>query len=136
MGNPAGIALFYYMANLTTGDSKLRVMVLAAAVSAVIIVGSIAVVRYANRDRQVNPAIESAAQTIVSIPAERLTGSYPGGSFITRRDEFANQLMTGALPVDSVRAFYHSYALWMRDGRWDSSDVAELSAYLGVQPTH
>lgn len=132
MGNPSGIALFSFMASSPTGDSKLRVFVLAAAVSTIVALGSIVVVRYANRDRQLNPAIIDASRNLMKVPESLIVTLPDRAQFITRRDEFVRQLSEGVLPVDSIRAFYQSYALWMRDGRWDPSDVSDLSGFLGV----
>lgn len=135
MGNPLGIALFSFMANVFASDSKLRVLMLAVAVSGVVILGSIGIVRYANRGRQVTPAIADAALKLGSIPDSLLIAIPDRAQFTSRRDEFAQQLEDGTLPVDSVRAFYHSYALWMRDGRWDADDIDSLANYLGTSDT-
>jgi hypothetical protein len=135
MGNPLGIALFSFMGTAISGDSKLRVLILAGVVSAIITFGSIGVVRYANRDRQLTPAIAAASQSVLEIPDSLISGTPDPAGFIARREEFARQLMEGALPVDSVRAFYQSYALWMRDGRWDPDDVIGLAGFLNNPTT-
>lgn len=131
MGNPFGIALFYCVAT----ESRLKVVVLAGAVSAVVILGSIGLVRFANRERQQTPAIVAAAASLADIPDSLIQELQSRESFSSRRDEFARELMDGVLPVDSVRTFYASYAMWMRDGRWDSSEVHELSQFLGLETT-
>ncbi len=120
------------MAGVLKSDSKVRVLVLAGVVSAVVIFGSIGLVRYANRGRQLTPAIVDASRSLLTIPDSLFQGAVPSGELLARRDEFARQLAEGLLPVDSVRAFYQSYALWVRDGRWDLADVNELSSYLGA----
>jgi hypothetical protein len=132
MGNPVGIALFSFMAGVLKSDSKVSVLILAAVVSAVVIFGSIGLVRYSNRGRQLTPAIADASRSLLTIPDSLFQGTVDTGAILTRRDEFARQLAEGLLPVDSVRAFYQSYALWMRDGRWDLADVRELSSFLGA----
>ncbi len=132
MGNPSGIALFSCVVNLSSGESKLRLLVLASTVSAIVILGSVGVVRYANRDRQLTPAIVEASSSLMTIPDSLILDELDATTFMVRRDEFARQLAEGFLPVDSVRAFYQSYGLWMRDGRWDSSDVIGLAGFLGI----
>jgi len=134
MGNPVGIALFSFMAAMLKGDSKVSVILLAGVVSAVVILGSIGLVRYSNRDRQITPAIVDASRSLLTIPDSLFQDAVDGSALLTRRNEFARQLTEGSLPVDSVRAFYQSYALWMRDGRWDLADVNELSGFLGAPP--
>lgn len=135
MGNPARIALFSFMSDREAGESKLRTLALAGVVSAIIIFGSIGVVRFANRNRQLTPAIVAAAQNLSTLPDSLASTLYAPESFTQRRDEFARQVASGALPVDSVRSFYQAYSRWMRDGRWDSGDVADLGEFLGLPPT-
>lgn len=113
-------------------DSKLRILILAAVVSGVVIVSSIGVVRYSNRDRQKSPAITHAAQSLTAMPDSLLAHVPDAAEFANRRGEFARQLIEGSLPVDSVRAFYQSYALWMRDGRWNSADIDSLASFLAL----
>lgn len=117
---------------MTTGESKLRVLGLIALVAGIVILGSIGVVRFGNRDRQLTPGVVEAAHSLDSIPSDIIARIYPDQPFIELRDAFKSQLESGSLPVDSVRGFYQSYALWMRDGRWDESDVRELAPYLGL----
>lgn len=132
MGIPSGIALFSFMTGSVAGESRLKLLVLAGVVSAVVIFGSIAVVRFSNRNRQLTPAIIEAAHSLTSVPDSLVSELYPLGEFAKRRDDFAHELAVGSLPVDSVRTFYQSYALWMRDGHWDSSDVRRLAGFLGI----
>jgi hypothetical protein len=134
MGNPLRIALFSYVTPPGSVESKLKIIALACVVSAVAIFGSIAVVRMANRDRQITHAIIEAARSLSTAPDSLVPSGLPVESFADRRDSFARSLSEGALPVDSVRAFYASYVMWMRDGRWDSSDVRGLAVYLGFSP--
>ena len=131
MGNPVGIALFSFMASQMTGDSRWRVLILAGVVSGVVIIGSIGIVRYGNRSRQITPAIVDASRNVMAIPDSMLVKLSDPEGFISRRDEFARKLAEGALPVDSVRVFYQSYALWMRDGQWDSEDINGLAQFIG-----
>ena len=132
MGNPTRIALFSFMAGAEVRESKLRILALAGVVSAIIIFGSISLVRFSNRDRQLTPAIVAAAQSLSALPDTVVSTQYALESFTRRRDDFANQIASGALPVDSVRAFYQAYSRWMRDGRWDSNDVTALGEFLGL----
>ena len=132
MGNPVGIALFSCMASPIAIDSKWKVLALAGAVSAVVILGSIGIVRHSNRGRQVTPAILDASRALLAIPGSALSEVIDDSTFMVRRDEFARQLAEGALPVDSVRAFYQSYSVWMRDGKWDPADLIALSAFLST----
>jgi hypothetical protein len=119
---------------MMAGEPRLKVLALAGVVSAIIIFGSIGVVRFSNRDRRLTPAVVQASRALGAIPDSLIPAHFPADVFARKRDEFASHLERGILPVDSVRAFYQSYALWMRDGRWDTSDVRRLTAYLGVVP--
>ncbi len=133
MGNPSGIALFSYVSGTVQKESKLRVLLLAVAVGAVVVFGSIGVVRFANRGRQVTPAITAAAQDLGSIPADLIPSNVDSTEFIRRRDALVEQLIKGDLPVDTVRRFYQEYAMWKRDGRWDTTDAQGLTAFLGLK---
>ena len=135
MGNPLRIALFSFMASSSAKESRLRVLALTGVVSAIVVVGSIGVVRYSNRGRQITPAIIEAASSMQSIPDSLISRISTAEAFSRRSDEFAGQLVSGALPVDSVRVFYQSYAMWMRDGHWDLSDLSELALFLAVPTT-
>lgn len=118
---------------MSTRESKLRVLGLVALVAGIVIPGSIGVVRFGNRDRQLTPGVVEAARSLDSIPSDIIARIYPDRPFMELRDAFKSQLESGSLPVDSVRDFYQAYALWMRDGRWDESDVRALATYLGVE---
>lgn len=135
MGNPLGIALFSFMGAAMTGESKLRILVLIGVVSAIVIFGSIAVVRFSNRNRQLTPAVIEAARSLSTIPDEIIAVQPDAEAFRTGRDQFARKLAEGSLPVDSVREFYQSYAMWMRDGKWDTTDVRDLTRYLNIKIT-
>lgn len=121
-------------------ESKWIALIVAGLVCAVISLGSIVAVRYANRNRAVTPGIALAATRLDSVPDSLVILCFPEDSdhdalevFSGYHHDFTLALTSGALPVDSVRGFYQSYALWMRDGDWDSSDVAQFGAYLGIQ---
>ena len=112
-------------------ESWLRVVMVALGVSAVVIVSSIALVRYQNRGRQVSPGIIMAADRLVQIPDSVVAPLFDRATFFQRRDEFATALREGAFSVDSVTHFYQSYVMWARDGLWDTSEVRQLGTYLG-----
>ncbi len=118
-----------------SGESKLRILVLIGVVSAVVIFGSIAVVRFSNRNRQQTPAVIESARNLATIPEEIIAAQPDVEAFRTGRDRFARELAEGSLPVDSVRGFYQSYAMWMRDGKWDTTDVRDLTRYLNIKIT-
>jgi hypothetical protein len=135
MGNPPGIALFSFMTDVMAKESKLKILALIGIVSAIVIFGSIAVVRFSNRNRQLTPAIVDAARSLSTIPDEIVASQPDPEAFRTGRDQLARELTEGTLPVDSVRDFYQSYALWMRDGKWDTTDVRDLTRYLNIKIT-
>ena len=112
-------------------ESWLRVVLVALGVSAVVILSSIALVRFQNRGRQVSPGIVMAADRLVQIPDSVVALLFDRATFFQRRDQFATDLREGAFPVDSVKTFYQSYVKWARDGLWDTSEVRQLGAYLG-----
>jgi hypothetical protein len=116
-------------------ETKWTVLGLAVAASAVIVLGSIGVVRLNNQDRQLSPAIIDAANSLSVIPDSLAMAAGIGSDFTLRRDAFARQLLQGELSVDSARAFYQAYALWRRDGDWDLDDIRQLAPFLGLTPS-
>jgi hypothetical protein len=135
MGNPSRIALFSFMTGAMARESKLKILILIGVVSAIVIFGSIAVVRFSNRNRQSTPAIVDAAQSLSTIPDEIVAVQPDPDAFRAGRDQLVRELTEGTLPVDSVRGFYQSYAMWMRDGKWDTTDVRDLTRYLSIKIT-
>lgn len=115
-------------------ESKWKVLGLAVTASAVIVLGSIGVVRLNNHDRQLSPAIIDAAHSLSGIPDSLAMAAGIDSDFAVRRDDFARQLLQGELSVDSARAFYQAYALWRRDGDWDPEDIRQLAPFLGLTP--
>lgn len=115
-------------------ETKWTVLGLAVVASAVIVLGSIGVVRLNNQDRQLSPAIIDAAHSLSGIPDSLAMAAGIATDFTARRDAFARQLLQGDLSVDSARAFYQAYALWQRDGDWDLEDIRQLAPFLGLTP--
>lgn len=115
-------------------ETKWTVLGLAVVASAVIVLGSIGVVRLNNQDRQLSPAIIDAAHSLSGIPDSLAMAAGIATDFTARRDDFARQLLQGDLSVDSARAFYQAYALWQRDGDWDLEDIRQLAPFLGLTP--
>ena len=76
-----------------------------------------------------------AARSLATIPDEIIAAQPDADAFRAGRDQFARDLAEGSLPVDSVRGFYQSYAMWMRDGKWDTTDVRDLTRYLNIKIT-
>jgi len=112
-------------------ESWLRVASVALGVCAVVILSSIAIVRFQNRHRQLSPGIVMAADRLLQIPDSVVAPLYDRATFFQRRDQFAYALRDGSLSVDSVNHFYQSYVMWARDGAWDTTEVRQLAAYLG-----
>ena len=109
-----------------------RTFVVSLATMTVVVLGSIGVVRFRNRDRAVTQAVIWAADALANIPDSAIAGAFPIQDFDRSRRRFTSQLRDGELPVDSVRAFYQAYALCARDGIISGDEVRQFGAFLGL----
>ncbi|MEW5702695.1 MAG: hypothetical protein AB1792_10760 [Candidatus Zixiibacteriota bacterium] len=114
-------------------DARSTIAVVVIAV-AIVIGGSIGLVRWRNGGRQLTPAITWAAESLLQIPDSVAAAVFPLDAFAVARQRFCTQLRGGTLPVDSVRSFYQAYALWVRDGVMSAEDVVQLGRFLGLSP--
>jgi hypothetical protein len=117
---------------LSRGDR--RTMIVAVLTMAAVVIASIGLVRMRNRGRQVTTAVVWAAESLMQVPDSVATTAFPLELFTAARQRFCAQLRGGALPVDSVRAFYQAYTLWARDGVFEPEEVAQLGIFLGLTP--
>lgn len=111
-----------------------HVALFAVVVVGVIIVASIGLVRYSNRDRGAAQAIVWAAEALRDLPDSVVAAVFDPGIYAASAARFADAVKENSLPVDSLRAFYERYALWARDGRIDQDEMREIGLTLGVAP--
>ena len=111
-----------------------QVALFAVVVVGVVIVGSIGLVRYRNRDRGSAQAILWAAEALRDIPDSVVTAVFDLSIYTAAAAQFADAVQENSLPVDSLRAFYHQYALWARDGTISTDEMRKIGLYLGVVP--
>ena len=108
---------------------------LTAVVIGGVIVASIGLVRYRNRDRAPTQTIQSAVQSLAAIPDSTIASIFDPSTFHTARNQFLDNVRGGRVSVDSIRSFYQTYCLWARDGAIDTADVHAFGAYLGLTRT-
>jgi len=106
----------------------------ALALAAVVIISSMVLVRYRNRDRALSNAVSWALESLRAVPADVVSQVCPAPDFTQAVAGFERHVRDGAVPVDSVRAFYADFALAARDGHWTPDEVARLARYLGLTP--
>lgn len=114
-------------------------ILMAVAVAAVVIGGSIGLVRFRNRDRGATQAVYWAVDHLAAVPDTVVKQTISLSSYHAALSEFRSALTDGRVPVDSIRNFYHEYALWSRDGVIDADEVVDCLPYLGLSynlPSH
>ena len=114
-------------------QSAWRALITAIVVVAPIIVASMLLVRFRNRDREDSKAIAYAlSQLHTAVEAE--SSIIPNGrGYVVAIERFEQQLTDDKLPVDSVRQFYQSYAIVARDGLLELRDLRQLAPYFGIE---
>ena len=110
-------------------------ILMAVVVSAVVIGGSIGLVRYRNRHRGATQPVFWAVDHLATAPDTVVAKVVSLSSYHQALSEFRTSLEEGALPVDSIRNFYHTYTLWSRDGVFDVREIAACLPYLGLTPS-
>jgi hypothetical protein len=103
-----------------------------ALVSGTIILASMGVVSFRNRNRAASQAVQWAVEALRQIPEDTVGRVYMPAVFCQAVGEFHQAVRDNAIPVDSVRQFYHAYSLWARDGIITAQEVAYLGPYLGL----
>lgn len=110
----------------------LRQAGLALALTGVVIVSSIVLVRYVNRDRAMTTAVAWALESLNEIPDDLLMTAFSAADFKSAVTEFEEGIRTRRIPVDSVRAFYAAYALCARDGKWNRTEILRMGTFIGL----
>ena len=85
-----------------------------------------------NRHRASTDAVQWAFAALRQIPEDTVVQVYSVTVFNDAVGAFDRAVRANALPVDSVRAFYHAFALGARDGSFSAREVAEMGLYLGL----
>ncbi len=106
----------------------------ALVVVGVVIGGSIGLVRFRNRERGSAQAIVRAAEALRDIPDSVVAAVFDPDAYKAAATQFSDAVTDNALPVESLRAFYHQYALWARDGSISVDELREIGLYFGVVP--
>jgi len=114
-------------------QSAWRALVTAIVVTAPIIVASMLLVRFRNRDREDSKAIAFALNDVHTAVTEQASVIPGGRGYVVAVERFQQEVALDKLPVDSVRHFYQAYALVARDGMLELRDLRELAPYFGIQ---
>ncbi|MBD3299359.1 MAG: hypothetical protein GF341_11930 [candidate division Zixibacteria bacterium] len=115
-------------------NSRWPSLLLGVLIVALIIAGSISLVRFRNRDRGATQAIVWALDDMAAASQKLTAVLFAPQRYPIALNRFRSQIESQALPVDSVRAFYHEYALHARDGELDADDLRALGPFLGLTP--
>lgn len=118
---------------IVTGEFWRRAA-LALALAAVVIISSMVLVRYRNRDRALTNAVSWALESLRAVPADIVSQVCPAPDFTQAVNGFERQVRDGTVPVDSVRVFYADFTLAARDGQWNPDEIARLARYFGLSP--
>jgi hypothetical protein len=101
-------------------------------VSGTIILASMGLVSFRNRNREASQAVQWAVEALRQVPEDTVGRAYIPAVFYKAVGEFHQAVHDNTLPVDSVRQFYQAYSLWARDGVITAQEVADLGPYLGL----
>ena len=107
-----------------------RILGVVILVSGGIALASMALVRLRNMNRADTIAVEWALDDLSAIPESTLAQVCQPADFRAAVNRYRLGVRAHTVPVDSVRAFYQSYALLARDGRIDASEVSGLAPRL------
>lgn len=122
------------MKRIVRGRWDWRAALFSVVVVGVVIGGSIGLVRFRNRDRGSAQAIIRAADALRAIPDSVVAAVFDPEAYKAAATQFSDAVTDNALPVESLRAFYHRYALWARDGSISTDELREIGLYFGVVP--
>ncbi len=103
-----------------------------ALISGTVIVASMGLVSFYNRNRAATQAVQWAADQLDRIPEDTVARVYTPAVFYEAVGEFHRAIRDNSVPVDSVRSFYQEYALRARDGHFTADEVADIGPYLGL----
>jgi len=103
-----------------------------ALISGTVILASMGLVSFRNRNRGATQAVQWAADQLDRIPEDTVARVYTPAIFYEAVGEFHRAIRDNSVPVDSVRQFYQEYALRARDGHFTAEEVAEIGPYLGL----
>lgn len=103
-----------------------------ALISGTVIIASMGLVSFHNRNRGATQAVQWAADQLDRIPEDTVARVYTPAVFYEAVGEFHRAIRDNSVPVDSVRHFYQEYALRARDGHFTAEEVADIGPYLGL----
>ena len=101
-------------------------------IALVVAAASYALVRYNNRDRGATTAVRWALDDINQIPDSVITDLFALDQWRDQSRLFSERVLSGQMPVDSIRAFYHLYADCARAGILSADDVIQLSRFMDL----
>ena len=104
----------------------------AALISSTVVAASMGLVSFRNRHRASTDAVQWAFDALRQIPEDTVVQVYSMTTFHEAVGAFDQAVRANTVPVDSVRAFYHAFALGARDGSFTPREVADLGPYLGL----
>ena len=101
-------------------------------ISGTVVLASMGLVSFRNRNRGATQAVQWAAERLDRIPEDTVMRVYTPAVFYEAVGEFHQAIRDLAVPVDSVRQFYHAFSLWARDGHFTAQEVADMGPFLGL----
>lgn len=101
-------------------------------ISGTVVLASMGLVSFRNRNRGATQAVQWAADQLDRIPEDTVARVYTPAIFYEAVGEFHRAIRDNTVPVDSVRHFYQEYALRARDGHFTAEEVADIGPYLGL----
>jgi hypothetical protein len=106
-------------------------------ISGTIILASMALVAYRNRHRVADStAIAWAIDALAAVSVDTIAVAFDSTAYADSLSHFRENINANAIPVDSVRAFYHAYALCARDGSIAPQEIARLGRFFGLHPAN
>jgi hypothetical protein len=101
-------------------------------VSGTVVLASMGLVSFRNRNRGATKAVQWAVERLDRIPEDTVVRVYTPAVFFEAVGEFHQAIRDHAVPVDSIRQFYHAFTLWARDGYFTAQEVADLGPFLSL----
>jgi hypothetical protein len=106
-------------------------------ISGVVIIASMVLVSYRNRHRAAqSTAIAWAIDALADVSADTIAAAFDPAEYADALQQFRQNINAHTLTVDSVRTFYHAYALRARDGSLAPQEIADLGRFFGLTPAN
>jgi hypothetical protein len=104
-------------------------------ISGTVILASMALVSYRNRHREARSTeVAWAIEALAAVSADTIATAFDPTEYADSLRQFRQNVNAHTLTVDSVRTFYHAYALCARDGSLAPQEIADLGRFFGLRP--